>query len=260
MQKGATALITGASGGIGADMARIFAQHGYNLVLVARSENKLQELAAQLSTEFKVKATVLVYDLVDITVPEKIFKNLAAQEISVQMLVNNAGFGEYGFFEEINLQRELDMMQLNMGALVQLSKLFLEQLPKGTPGKIMNVASTAAFQPGPLMAVYYATKAFVLSFSGALANELENRNVTVTALCPGPTKTGFEKDANLDGSDLFAGKIATSEEVAEAGFKGLMAGDTVVIPGTKNQVMAFAVRLAPRSFVTRLVRFMQEKK
>lgn len=260
MQKGATVLITGASGGIGADMARIFAREGYNLVLVARSENKLNNLAATLTSEFKIKATVLIYDLVDAVAPQKIFQELAEKNLPIQMLVNNAGFGEYGFFEEIKLQRELDMMQVNMGAVVQLSKLFLAQLPHGSPGKILNVASTAAFQPGPLMAVYYATKAFVLSISGALANELEKRNVTVTALCPGPTKTGFADDANLDGSDLFAGKIATSEEVAQAGFKGMMAGDTVVIQGAKNQALAFAVRLAPRNFVTRLVRYMQEKK
>ena len=260
MQKGNTVLITGASGGIGADMAKIFAREKYNPVLVARSENKLEKLANQLTTEFGIKATILVYDLANIDAAEKVFKELAAENIRVQMLVNNAGFGEYGFFEEINLQRELDMIQVNMGAVVQLSKLFLAQLPLGIPGKILNVASTAAFQPGPLMAVYYATKAFVLSFSGALANELEKRNVTVTALCPGPTKTGFADDANLNGSDLFAGKIASSEEVALAGFKGMMAGDTVVIPGTKNQALAFAVRLAPRSFVTRLVRYMQEKK
>ena len=260
MQKGATVLITGASGGIGADMARIFAREGYDLVLVARSENKLHDLASALTSEFKIKATILVYDLVDMAAPRKIFEELAAKNLPVQMLVNNAGFGEYGFFEEINLQRELDMMQVNMGAVVQLSKLFLAQLPEDSPGKILNVASTAAFQPGPLMAVYYATKAFVLSFSGALANELEDRNVTVTALCPGPTNTGFAKDANLDGSDLFAGKVATPEEVAQAGYKGMMAGETVVIQGTRNQALAFAVRLAPRNFVTRLVRFMQEKK
>ena len=260
MQKGATVLITGASGGIGADMEKIFAREGYSLILVARSENKLRELAEQLMASHLIGVKVLVYDLVDAAAPEKIFQQLASEQIKVQGLVNNAGFGEYGFFEEINLQRELQMMQVNMGAVVALSKLFLAQLPKGTSGKILNVASTAAFQPGPLMAVYYATKAFVLSFSGALANELENRNVTVTALCPGPTKTGFADDANLNGSDLFAGSIASSEEVAQAGFKGMMTGDTVVIPGAKNQALAFAVRLAPRNFVTRLVRYMQEKK
>lgn len=260
MQKGATALITGASGGIGADMARLFAREGYNLVLVARSENKMQALASELTGKYKTKITILPYDLVDQAAPEQVFKELAERKLPVQMLVNNAGFGEYGFFEEIKLQRELDMMQLNMGAVVALSKLFLQQLPKGEQGKILNVASTAAFQPGPLMAVYYATKAFVLSFSGALANELEDRNVTVTALCPGPTKTGFEQDANLSGSDLFASNVASSEEVAEAGFKAMMAGDTVVIPGARNKTLAFAVRLAPRNFVTRLVRFMQEKK
>ncbi|MBK0404479.1 SDR family oxidoreductase [Adhaeribacter sp. BT258] len=258
--KKATVLITGASGGIGEEFARIFARNGFDLVLVARQGDKLQELARKFSDQFKTETFVLPVDLVQRASPEHIFETLKTKNIQVEVLVNNAGFGEYGHFEEISLQRQLDMMQLNMTAVVHLSKLFLEQLSPTAEGKILNVASTAAFQPGPLMAVYFATKAFVLSFSEAIANELKARRVTVTALCPGPTATDFEKQANLGGSDLFAGKIATPQEVAEAGYEGLMAGKTVVIPGIKNKVLALSSRFAPRDLVTRIVRFMQEKR
>src|SRR5690606_31164355 len=151
-----------------------------------------QQLAQTFSEQFQTKNTVLPADLTNPDAPLRIFEGLKNKNIPVQILVNNAGFGEYGFFEEIGLQRQLDMMQVNMTALVHLSRLFLEQLPPDAQGKILNVASTAAFQPGPLMAVYYATKAFVLSFSEAIANELAAQRVTVTALCPGPTATGFE--------------------------------------------------------------------
>ncbi|MFC5270537.1 SDR family NAD(P)-dependent oxidoreductase [Adhaeribacter terreus] len=258
--KKATVLITGASGGIGEELARIFARNGFDLVLVARNEDKLQQLAKEFSTQFHTTNTVLPTDLVQPSAPQQLFETLKTKNIPVQILVNNAGFGEYGYFEEISLQRQLDMMQLNMTVVVYLSKLFLDQLPKNTEGKILNVASTAAFQPGPLMAVYYATKAFVLSFSEAIANELKARRVTVTALCPGPTETGFEQQANLGGSDLFAGNIASPQEVAEAGYEGLMAGKTVVIPGIKNKALALSSRFAPRDLVTRIVRYMQEKR
>ncbi|KAA9325380.1 SDR family NAD(P)-dependent oxidoreductase [Adhaeribacter soli] len=260
MKAGNTVLITGASSGIGEELTRIFARHGANLVMVARHEDKLNSLAAELSARHQIQATVLPADLTDPDAPKVIFRKLAERQISVSILVNNAGFGEYGFFEEINLQKELDMMQVNMVAVVHLSKLFLKQLPQGEEGKILNIASTAAFQPGPLMAVYYASKAFVLSFSEALANELQARRVTVTALCPGPTRTDFERRAKLGGSDLFSGNIASAAEVAEAGYAGLMAGKPVVIPGFKNQAQAFSVRLAPRNLVTKIVRYLQEKR
>ncbi|HSI91840.1 MAG TPA: SDR family oxidoreductase, partial [Adhaeribacter sp.] len=241
-------------------LAQLFAQKGFNLVLVARQEEKLQQLAQKFQEQYKVKVTVVAQDLTKPDAPARIFETLKAEDIPVEILVNNAGFGEYGFFEEISLQRQLDMMQVNMRALVHLSRLFLEQLSKTSEGKILNIASTAAFQPGPLMAVYFATKAFVLSFSEAIANELKQRNVTVTALCPGPTSTGFERQANLEGSNLFAGKLASAAEVAKAGYDALMAGETVIIPGVKNKIMALSTRLAPRRFVTSLVRYLQEKK
>ena len=260
MVKNQTVLITGASSGIGERLTHYFGRDGYSMVLVARQAEKLEELARILKQTYGVETWACPYDLKEPNAPTALFRELAGKDINVQMLVNNAGFGEYGFFEEISLEKQLAMMQVNIVAVVHLSKIFLEQLPKGIPGKILNVASTAAFQPGPLMAVYYASKAFVLSFSEALANELATRKVTVTALCPGPTRTEFEARAGLSGSNLFAGNIASPEEVAEEAYEGLMAGKTVVIPGFKNQLMAFSTRLAPRKLVTSIVRYMQEKR
>jgi short-subunit dehydrogenase len=260
MAKNQTVLITGASSGIGENLTQYFGKDGYNMVLVARQAEKLDQLAKELKQTYGIEAWACPYDLNDPEAPKALFSELSERQITVQILVNNAGFGEYGLFEEISLEKQLSMMQVNMVAVVHLSKLFLNQLPKGSTGKIMNVASTAAFQPGPLMAVYYATKAFVLSFSEALANELAARKVTVTALCPGPTRTEFETRAGLSGSAVFAGNIASPEEVAEEAYEGLMAGKTVVIPGFKNQLMAFSTRFAPRELVTRIVRYMQEKR
>jgi short-subunit dehydrogenase len=260
MKENQTVLITGASSGIGEKLTHCFASTGHDLILVARQENKLNELARKLKQQFGVEVQVCPHDLANTQAPGKLFQELRDKDVTVHILVNNAGFGEYGFFENISLEKELKMMQVNMGAVVQLTKLFLKQLPHGEPGKILNIASTAAFQAGPLMAVYYATKAFVLSFSEALSSELKHRRVTVTALCPGPTKTDFEQNANLEGSALFIGNIASAKSVAQAGFEGLMAGRTVVIPGFKNQLLAFSTRLAPRKLVTNIVRYMQEKK
>jgi short-subunit dehydrogenase len=177
------------------------------------------------------------------------------------VLVNNAGFTVFGKFAENSLAEELNMMQLNMTALVVLSKLYLPGMIAAESGKIMNVASTAAFQPGPLMAIYYATKAFVLSFSEAIANELEGTGVTVTALCPGPTATGFQERAHMENSGLVKGKkIMDARAVAEAGFRAMMAGKTIEIPGVMNKLLAQSVRFSPRSMVTKIVRGMQEER
>jgi hypothetical protein len=179
----------------------------------------------------------------------------------IDVLVNNAGFGVFGKFAEKSLAEELNMMQLNMTALVALTRLYLPAMISAQSGKIMNVASTAAFQPGPLMAIYYATKAFVLSFSEAIANELEGTGITVTALCPGPTATDFFKRAQLQNSGLVKGrKIMDARTVAETGYRALMAGKTVVIPGIGNKLLAQSIRFSPRSMVTKVVRRMQEER
>jgi uncharacterized protein len=249
-----TALITGASSGIGYELAREFARHRYNLVLVARSAAKLADLANSLQTQFGVVATVLVKDLALPTAPQEIGAELQQAGIEVDVLVNNAGFGGYGAFADTDLTHELEMLQVNIVALTHLTKLVLPPMQARRSGKILNVASVAAFQPGPLMAVYYATKAYVLSFSEALGNELQGTGVTVTALCPGPTVTGFEAKANLQGSKLFKQALMDAETVAIAGYQALMQGKPIVIPGWKNRLLPLVVRLLPRQLVTRLVR------
>ena len=252
-----TALITGASGGIGYELALIFGREGYDCVLVARRKDTLEELAQRLQKEHGVSARVIAADLSDPTTPEAIHTELGDQRVDV--LVNNAGFPTYGLFADTDLRTELEMMQVNMVALTHITKLFLKEMLVRRSGRILNVGSTASFEPGPLMAVYYASKAFVLSFSEALANELQGTGVTVTCLCPGPTRTGFQKRGALEDSRLVTGKIANARSVAEAGYRGLKAGKTIVIPGFGNRLVPVVVRLSPRWAVTRVVRRMQER-
>jgi short-subunit dehydrogenase len=248
-----TALITGASDGIGLELARIMAANGYDLVLVARNQKRLEEIARELKP---ARVRVLAKDLSVGGAAEEIHREVP----QVDVLVNNAGFGVFGKFAETPLDAELGMMQVNMTALVALTKLYLVGMVAAGRGRIMNVASTAAFQPGPLMAIYYATKAFVLSFSEAIANELAGTGVTVTALCPGPTATGFQERGQMQDSGLVKGKkIMDARTVAEAGYRAMLAGKTLVVPGVKNKLLAQSVRLSPRSMVTKLVRAMQEK-
>ena len=257
---GKTALITGASSGIGYELTRLFAKDGYDLVLVARSEKQLVQLAQELKEKFGIAVRVIVKDLSDASAPEEVFTELQQEGITVDVLVNNAGFATYGMFAETDLAAELQEMQLNMVTLTQLTKLFLPGMLKRRQGKILNVASTAAFQPGPLMAVYYATKAYVLSFSEALANELHGTGVSVTALCPGPTESGFQKRANMEDSVMVSGKkIMDAASVARAGYRGLMAGKTIIIPGLRNKILAESVRFSPRKLVTQIARTMQER-
>jgi short-subunit dehydrogenase len=253
-----TALITGASGGIGLELARLFAADGYDLVLVARSEDKLTQVGEELTAQFKVRARVLVSDLARAESPREIFAELEAANVSVDVLVNNAGFGSFGLFADADERTQLEMLQVNVVALTHLTKLFLSGMIARGAGRVMNVASTAAFQPGPLMAVYYATKAYVLSFSEAISNELAGTGVSVTALCPGPTETGFVAAAGMERSKLFEANVMDAHTVALAGYRGMNDGKTVVIPGFRNSLMARAVRLAPRSLVTKVVRRVQE--
>lgn len=254
-----TALITGASGGIGYELAKLFAQDHYNLVLVARSGEKLNQLAAELQTQHGIRVTVVPIDLVDSAAPQFLFDQLRRERIDVDVLVNNAGFGALGEFARISEAETLGQIQLNLTALTHLSKLFLAPMLERGAGRIMNVASTAAFQPGPLMAVYFASKAYVLSFSEALANELRGSGVTVTCFCPGATNTGFAKRAGLEGSRLFKLGAMSVETVARDGYRGLMSGRTLVISGMHNWLVAEAVRLAPRKLVTVVSRWIAEK-
>jgi short-subunit dehydrogenase len=255
-----TALITGASGGIGKELACLFARDGHNLVLVARSEGKLRELADELSSAHGVDVHVIVRDLSQPEAPEAIARELTEKGIQVDMLVNNAGFGLYGEFIRNSLEEQLNMIDLNVRSLTSLTHLLLPGMLERKRGRILNVASTASFQPGPLMAVYYATKAYVLSFSEALSNELAGTGVTVTALCPGPTVTEFASRANLNQSKLFESGAMDVKTVARIGYRGFMAGKTLVIPGLRNRLFAFSVRLMPRRLVTSIVRQVQERR
>jgi short-subunit dehydrogenase len=255
------ALVTGPSSGIGLELATLLARDRHDLVLVARSREKLEEIGRGLTEEYGVTATVLAHDLADPASPGIIAGEIAARGIAVDILVNNAGFGVYGFFAETPLTRELEMIQVNVTALTHLTKLFLPGMIARRQGRILNVASTAAFQPGPLMAVYYATKAFVLSLSEALANETRETGVTVTALCPGPTVTDFQKQAGLEDTTLFNNPfVMSAAEAARAGYEGMMRGRRVVIPGLANAMLVQGTRIAPRRLSTAIARRFQESK
>jgi uncharacterized protein len=254
-----TALVTGGSSGIGLELAKVLARRAFDLVLVARKRDALEAAAGQLEGKFDVKAHVFAADLGLPDAPQAIFDFLRNENIGVEALVNNAGFGVGGEFSETELQRELDMIQVNIVALTHLTKLFLPAMIKRRSGRVLNVASTAAFQPGPLMAVYRATKAYVLSFSEALAEELRNSGVTVTALCPGPTHTDFAETAQLRSSRLFnAFGIAEASDVASFGVEAMMHGKRVAIPGIRNKILTQANRITPRALSVKLARIAQE--
>jgi len=254
----ATALVTGASSGIAADLARLFAKDGCDVVLVARSEGKLRELAAALGKELDITARVIAADLSKPNAAQQVVDALGG--ITIDTLVNNAGYGVSGPFAETDLEAELEMIQVNVVALTHLTKLLLPGMVARKRGRILNVASTAGFQPGPLMAVYYATKAYVLSFSEALAEELRDSGVMVTALCPGPTDTGFAAASNMESSRLFhLFRPMSAAKVAAYGYHALRRGKRVAVPGLRNRLMAQSLRVSPRTLVTKIVRKMQEK-
>jgi len=255
-----TALVTGASGGIGEELARLFAADGHSLVLVARSSDKLSALAEELSDKHNVNARVLPADLARAEAPREIFEELQSDAVTVDALVNNAGIGSYGLFAETDAKTELDLLQINVVALTHLTKLFLPQMIARRRGYVLNVASTAAFQPGPLMAVYYASKAYVLSFSEALANETSGTGVRVSVLCPGPTETGFVAAAGMGESKLFDANVMSARAVAVEGYRGMLSGKTVVIPGLRNRLLASGYRFAPRGLITKVVRGIQERR
>jgi len=250
-----TALITGASGGIGYELAKLFAKDRYNLVLVARSAGKLTQFADELQREFGISAKAVALDLTVDSASQSLFDQLQREGIAVDILVNNAGYGVLGEFATISLEDNLGQIQLNITALTHLTRLFLGPMIERHSGKVMNVASTAGFQPGPLMSVYYATKAYVISFSEALANELHGTGITVTCLCPGATDTGFQSRAGLGNTLLFKKlRPMDAATVARDGYRALMAGKTIVISGFRNWLLAESVRFSPRRLVTAVSR------
>ena len=254
------ALVTGASGGIGYELAKLFAHDHHNLILVARSGSKLAQFADELQRQFGVSVKAIPLDLAAPPAPQFLFDQLQREDVAVDILVNNAAYGKFGEFADIPLEETLGQIQLNVTALTHLTKLFLGPMIERRSGKIMNVASTAGFQPGPLMAVYYATKAYVIWFSEALANELKGSGVNVTCFCPGATETGFAKRADTESSRLFKqmGPM-DAKTVAQDGYRGLMKGKGLVISGFHNWLLAESVRFAPRRVVTSISRWVAEK-
>jgi short-subunit dehydrogenase len=253
-----TALITGASFGIGEELARIFAREGYSLVLVARSADKLRQLASELEKAHSTRSLILASDLSAPGSAAYVHDQTTRADIVVDVLVNNAGFGQFGLFAESDLEECLQQIQLNITTLTHLTRLYLPEMVERKSGRILNVASTAAFQPGPLMAVYYATKAYVLHFSEAIANELKGTGVTVTCLCPGATATEFHKRANMMDIRLLQFGAMDARTVAGDGYRALMSGRPVVISGFKNWLLAQSVRFSPRRMVTAVARKLQE--
>ncbi len=249
-----TALVTGASYGIGRELALACARAGHDLVLVARSQDRLEGLAREIEKGFPVKTRVFEADLSDAGTRKRVVDTLAREGVPVDILINNAGFGSSGPFKDADLSNELNMIELNVTALTHLTGLFLPGMLMRNRGRVLNVASTAGFQPGPLMAVYYATKAYVLHFSEAIAEELAGTGVTVTALCPGPTLTEFQARSGLQGARLLRIGTMDAKTVAEVGYRAMMDGRVVAIAGLRNWMLAQSVRFAPRALVRKIAK------
>jgi len=257
--KSNTALITGASGGIGWELARIHAQKKGDVVLVARSQDKLEALKTKLEATYQVRVTVIVEDLAQPDAAQRIFDETEKLGITVDTLINNAGFGGHGLFHQREFTAEHAMMQVNMITLTQLTHLYLKGMIARKQGRILNVSSTASFIPGPLQAVYYATKAFVTSFTQAVAEEVIEYNVTVTALCPGAVDTGFVKAGDLEGVEVFK-KAKSASSVAKCGYQAMERGQLVAFnEGGLKFILNWVVPFMPRKAVLKLSRQTMEK-
>ena len=251
-----TVLITGASSGIGRAFAHLFARDGYRVVLTARHATTLETLRSELVAMYKAEAHDNSVDRATVGGADLLHAQLLHDRLSVDVVVNNAGFGMQGPFVELPLERQLQMMTLNMTSLVALTRLLTPSMVQRRHGGVINVASTAGFQPGPLMAVYYATKAFVVSFTEAISDELKDSGVVVTCLAPGPTSTGFAAEAGVTHARLFQGDVMSAEEVARIGYDGWQHGKSLVIAGAQNRRRYWLVRILPRSVVRRAARAM----
>lgn len=254
-----TALITGATIGIGYELAKQFAARKYNLILVARNEILLKERVEEFSQQYGVSASYFSIDLGKQGAAHELYKKVTDAGLTVDVLVNNAGFALLGEFAETDLATELEMIEVNVVTLTVLTKLFLKDMLTRKTGKILNVASTAAFQSGPLMAVYYASKAYVLYFSEAVGFELRNSGITVTTLCPGPTRTYFQKRAHVDKHLVARFGTMDPDKVAEIGFRGLMRGRRIVIPGLMNKLGVLSSKFLPRRLILGVIYFLHNK-
>jgi uncharacterized protein len=253
------ALVTGASSGIGEELARLMAARGHDLVLAARSEDRLRALASELAAKHGVRAEAVAADLARPGGAAALAAELTRRGVAIDVLVNNAGFAMHGPFAEGDAARQTSLLELNVVALTELTRLLLPGMLARRAGRVMNVASTAAFVPGPFMAVYYASKAYVLSFSVALAEEVKGKGVTVTALCPGATRTRFEVEAGVSSTRLFRGRgVMSAADVARDAYEGMMAGRAIVVPGLRNRLLAGSSHLAPRTLQARIARALQD--
>lgn len=252
-----TSLITGASGGLGEKFAWLLAADHHDLVLVARSKEKLETLAKELSSTYGIRTTVLAYDLSQKDAIGSLLKEVKEKNLTIDILINNAGFGAYGKFYETTYDHEKQLIDVNISALTELTKALLPDMVKRGSGKVLNVASTAAFASGPLMAVYYASKAYVMSLSIALNEELKGTGVTVTCLCPGPTKTGFEAGAGMQKSRLFKSGLMDAMTVATMGYRAMLKGKPLIVSGLRNKISAFATRLVPRTLAAKIAKAVQ---
>jgi len=256
-----TALITGASAGIGYELSKIFAKNGYNLVLVSRNTPRLKALADEMEDQHDIIAKVIPKDLSKISAPQEIYDEVVSDGIDIDVLVNNAGFGINGNFTDFGSDRHMELIQVNVTAPTLLCKLFGTDMVLRRSGSILNVASTAAFQAGPLMSSYYASKAYVLSLSEALNNEFGQDNVKVSVLCPGPTETEFADRAEMTSARIInVPWVMKASDVAEIGYAGFVKGKKIIIPGLINKLLAFSVRLTPRSVLVLILRFLNQKK
>ena len=256
-----TTLVTGASSGIGRELARLAAKDRRDVVLVARRRERLEALADELTKRYGVVAEIIAADLAQPDSPSRVVAEAQERRGPIEVLVNNAGLGVHGFFRETSLEQELETIRVNVLALTYLTKLLVPGMIERRRGIVLNLASTAAFQPGPLMAVYYATKAYVLSFTEALAEELDGTGVTATALCPGPTLTEFQEKTGMGDVPMLRGPLVLdAATVARAGWEGTKRGKRVVIPGVANRILALGARFSPRKLATKIARRIQENR
>jgi len=255
-----TALITGATSGIGYEFARLHAAAGDYLILVARNAGRLDEIKSELESEYSVKVLTIKKDLSIPGASAELFGEVQQHGLRVDYLINNAGFGDFGYFSQSDWNKQQRMINLNVLALAHLTRLFIPPMIQQGAGKILNVASVASFVPGPTMSVYFASKAFVLSFSEALAEELSGKNITVTALCPGPTESNFHKVSLGDREPAKGRKMPSSAEVAMYGYRAMLKGRRVAVPGLDNKFLVFAMNFLPRSFAAWAVGKIQRKK
>ncbi len=245
-----TVLITGASSGIGYELAKIFAKEKYNLVIVARNKIVLEQVKNELEKKHNINIKSIVKDLSEPNSSQEIIEEINKDKIEINILINNAGFGTFGEFTNLSFEKQKSLLEVNVRTLIELSYYFIKEMKKRKEGKILNVASIAAYEPGPYMAMYYASKAFVLSFTESMHKELKPYGISVSALCPGPTETNFEKEAKMDKSKMFKVLLVSKKEkVAYKGYKALMKNKVITIPGLSNKIVVFSSRILPKSVI-----------